>query len=158
MGFVYLAIIRCVFHINAAKKKSRFISFDFAKKIKNCCRSVVKSTTLMLIRECQQPRGEILHLGSSVQTQELFAMLARVASLAVLELMTDIIISASCHRYVCVAWYVGSLVRWFHEPFSRALGDVHYVCQASLHTSLVPFAFICEIACMHRKRTPSCVD
>jgi hypothetical protein len=93
--------------------------------------------SLMLIRECQQPRGETLHLRSSVQTQELFAMLARVASLAVLELMTDIIISASCHRYVCVAWYVGSLVRWFYEPFSRALGDVLYVCQASLHTSLV---------------------
>jgi hypothetical protein len=33
MGFVYLAIIRCVFHINAAKKKkSRFINFDFPKK------------------------------------------------------------------------------------------------------------------------------
>jgi hypothetical protein len=33
MGFVYLAIIRCVFYINTAKKNSRFINFDFPKKI-----------------------------------------------------------------------------------------------------------------------------
>jgi hypothetical protein len=48
MGFVYLAIIRYVFHINAAQKKSRFINFDFPKK-KNYCRSVVKSTRIRAV-------------------------------------------------------------------------------------------------------------
>jgi hypothetical protein len=32
MGFVYLAIIRCIFYINAAKKKFAIHNFDFAKK------------------------------------------------------------------------------------------------------------------------------
>ena len=64
MGFIYLAIIRCVFHINAAKKKIAIHQFWFCEK-NNRCRSVAKSTRISPLCRSKVPCSKWLKCATS---------------------------------------------------------------------------------------------